>query len=76
MILSNIILKADIMLIYYIYKKLISINKRYKFLEYLLYLGGINKNDKRNINIYYNNYEMNAELYYIFSRIKIYNIIV
>ena len=55
MILTNKILKADIMLIYYIYKKLININERYRFIE------SINNNDKRNINIYYFDYEMNAE---------------
>ena len=61
MILTNKILKSDFIIITYIYKNLLDINERFKFLEYLLYLGCINKHDKRNINIYYQNYQMNAE---------------
>ena len=57
MILTNKILKSDFMTINYIYGKLIDINERYRF------IGGINNNDKRNINIniYYFDYEMNAD---------------
>ena len=71
MILTNKILKSNFMTIYYIYGKLIDINERYKFLEYLLYLGSTDINDKRNINIYYQSYKMNAEfiLYYISLKI-------
>ena len=61
MILTNKILKSDFITINYIYKNLIDINERFKFLEYLLYLGSINKHDKRNIDIYYQNYQMNAD---------------
>ena len=43
------------MIINYIYGKLIDINERYRFID------GINNNDKRNINIYYQSYKMNAE---------------
>ena len=55
MILTNKILKSDFMTINYIYRKLIYINERYRFID------GINNNDKRNINIYYQSYKMNAE---------------
>ena len=55
MILTNKILKSDFKIINYIYGKLIDINERYRFID------GINNNDIRNINIYYNNYEMNAD---------------
>ena len=55
MILTNKILKSDFMTINYIYGKLIDINERYKF------LGSIDINDKRNINIYYQSYKMNAD---------------
>ena len=55
MILTNKILKSDFMTINYIYGKLIDINERYRFID------GINNNDKRNINIYYQSYEMNAD---------------
>ena len=74
MILTNKILKSDFMTINYIYGKLIDINERYRFIDYILYLGSIDINDKRNINIYYQSYEMNAEfiLYYI-SLIIIYD---
>ena len=55
MISTNKILKSDFMTINYIYGKLIDINERYR------YLGSIDINDKRNINIYYQSYKMNAE---------------
>ena len=55
MILTNKILKSNFMTINYIYGKLIDINERYRF------IGGININDRRNINIYYQSYEMNAD---------------
>ena len=55
MILTNKILKSDFMTINYIYGKLIDINERFKF------IGSIDINDKRNINIYYQSYKMNAE---------------
>ena len=61
MILTNKILKADIMTINYIYGKLIDINERYRFIDYILFLGSIDINDRRNINIYYQSYKMNAE---------------
>ena len=61
MILTNKILKADIMTINYIYGKLIDINERYRFMDYILFLGSIDINDRRNINIYYESYKMNAE---------------
>ena len=61
MILTNKILKSDFMTINYIYEKLIDINERYRFIDYILFLGGIDINDKRNINIYYQSYKMNAE---------------
>ena len=61
MILTNKILKADIMTINYIYGKLIDINERYRFIDYILFLGSIDINDRRNINIYYESYKMNAE---------------
>ena len=61
MILTNKILKSDFMTINYIYGKLIDINERYRFIDYILYLGSIDINDKRNINIYYQSYKMNAE---------------
>ena len=55
MILTNKILKSDFKIINYIYGRLININERYIFID------DINNNDSRNINIYYNNYEMNAD---------------
>ena len=61
MILTNKILKADIMTINYIYGKFIDINERYRFIDYILFLGSIDINDRRNINIYYESYKMNAE---------------
>ena len=61
MILTNKILKSDFKIINYIYGKLIDINERYRFIDYILYLGSIDINDRRNINIYYRSYEMNAE---------------
>ena len=66
MILTNKILKSDFMTINYIYVKLIDINERYRFID------GINNNDRRNINIYYSDYEMNAEfiLFLIYENYK------
>ena len=61
MILTNKILKSDFMTISYIYEKLIDINERYRFIDYILFLGSIDFNDRRNINIYYQSYKMNAE---------------
>ena len=61
MILTNKISKSNFMTINYIYGKLIDINERYRFIDYILYLGGINIKDRRNINIYYRSYEKNAE---------------
>ena len=55
MILTNKILKSDFKIINYIYGKLIDINERYKF------LGGINNNDRRNINLYYQSYKKYAD---------------
>ena len=55
MILTNKILKSNFMTINYINGKLIDINERYRF------LGGINIDDRRNVNIYYRSYEMNAD---------------
>ena len=55
MILTNKILKSDFKIINYIYRKLIDINERYRFID------GINNNDRRNINIYYQSYKMNAD---------------
>ena len=49
------------MTINYIYGKLIDINERYRFIDYILFLGSIDINDRRNINIYYQSYKMNAE---------------
>ena len=60
MILTNKILKSDFITINYIYGKLIDINERYRFIDYILYLGSIDINDRRNINIYYQSYKMNA----------------
>ena len=61
MILTNKILKSDFMTINYIYGKLIDINERYRFIDYILFLGSIDINDRRNINIYYQSYKMNIE---------------
>ena len=61
MILTNKMLKSDFMTINYIYGKLIDINERYRFIDYILFLGSIDINDRRNINIYYQSYKMNAE---------------
>ena len=61
MILTNKILKSDFTTIKYIYGKLIDINERYRFIDYILFLGSIDINNKRNINIYYRSYEMNAD---------------
>ena len=61
MILTNKILKSDFMTINYIYGKLIDINERYRFIDYILFLGRVDINDKRNINLYYRSYEMYAE---------------
>ena len=61
MILTNKILKSDFMTINYIYGKLIDVNERYRFIDYILFLGRVDINDKRNINLYYRSYEMYAE---------------
>ena len=55
MILTNKILKSNFMTINYVYGKLIDINERYRF------IGSIDINDRRNINIYYQSYKMNVE---------------
>ena len=55
MILTNKILKSDFKIINYIYGKLIDINERYRFID------GINNNDSRNINLYYQSYKKYAE---------------
>ena len=65
MILTNKILKSNFMTINYIYGKLIDINERYRFIDYILYLGGIDINDRKNINIYYRSYEKMLNSYYI-----------
>ena len=61
MILTNKILKSDFMTINYIYGKLIDINERYRFIDYILYLGRVDINDKRNINLYYQSYKKYAK---------------
>ena len=61
MILTNKILKSDFMTINYIYGKLIDINERYRFIDYILFLGRVDINDSRNINIYYQSYKKYAE---------------
>ena len=61
MILTNKILKSDFKIINYIYGRLIDINERYRFIDYILFLGRVDINDKRNINLYYRSYEMYAE---------------
>ena len=61
MILTNKILKSDFKIINYIYGNLIDINERYRFIDYILFLGRVDINDKRNINLYYRSYEMYAE---------------
>ena len=60
-ILTNKILKSDFMTINYIYTKLIDINERYRFIDYILFLGRVDINDKRNINLYYQSYKKYAE---------------
>ena len=61
MILTNKILKSDFKIINYIYGKLIDINERYRFIDYILYLGRVDINDRRNINLYYQSYKKYAE---------------
>ena len=61
MILTNKILKSDFKIINYIYGKLIDINERYRFIDYILFLGRVDINDRRNVNLYYRSYEMNAD---------------
>ena len=61
MILTNKILKSDFKIINYIYGKLIDINERYRFIDYILFLGRVDINDSRNINLYYQSYKKYAE---------------
>ena len=61
MILTNKILKSDFKIINYIYGKLIDINERYRFIDYILFLGRVDINDRRNINLYYQSYKKYAE---------------
>ena len=61
MILTNKILKSDFTTINYIYGKLIDINERYRFIDYILFLGRVDINDSRNINLYYQSYKKYAE---------------
>ena len=61
MILTNKILKSDFKIINYIYGKLIDINERYRFIDYILYLGSIDINDRGNINLYYQSYKKDVE---------------
>ena len=63
MILTNKILKSDFKIINYIYGKLIDINERYRFID------GINNNDRRNINLYYQSYKKDADfILYLIER--------
>ena len=61
MILTNKILKSDFKIINYIYGKLIDINERYRFIDYILFLGRVDINDRGNINLYYQSYKKYAE---------------
>ena len=61
MILTNKILKSDFTTINYIYGKLIDINERYRFIDYILFLGRVDINDSRNINLYYQSYKKYAD---------------
>ena len=61
MILTNKILKSDFKIINYIYGNLIDINERYRFIDYILFLGRVDINDRRNINLYYLSYKKYAE---------------
>ena len=61
MILTNKILKSDFKIINYIYGKLIDINERYRFIDYILFLGRVDINDRRNVNLYYQSYKKYAE---------------
>ena len=61
MILTNKILKSDFKIINYIYGNLIDINERYRFIDYILFLGRVDINDRRNINLYYQSYKKYAE---------------
>ena len=61
MILTNKILKSDFKIINYIYGKLIDINERYRFIDYILFLGRVDINDRRNINLYYQKYKKYAD---------------
>ena len=61
MILTNKILKSDFMIINYIYGKLIDINERYRFIDYILFLGRVDINDSKNINLYYQSYKKYAD---------------
>ena len=69
MILTNKILKSDFKIINYIYGNLIDINERYRFIDYILFLGRVDINDKRNINLYYQSYKKDAEfILYLIER--------
>ena len=61
MILTNKILKSDFKIINYIYGKLIDINERYRFINYILFLGRVDINDRRNVNLYYQSYRKYAD---------------
>ena len=61
MILTNKILKSDFKIINYIYGKLIDINERYRFIDYILFLGRVDINDRRNVNLYHQSYKKYAE---------------
>ena len=61
MILTNKILKSDFKIINYIYGKLIDINERYRFIDYILFLGRVDINDRRNVNLYYQSYKKYAD---------------
>ena len=61
MILTNKILKSDFMIINYIYGRLIDIIERYRFIDYILFLGRVDINDSRNINLYYQSYKKYAD---------------
>ena len=61
MILTNKILKSNFKIINYIYGKLIDINERYRFIDYILFLGSNDINDRGNINLYYQSYKKDTE---------------
>ena len=72
MILTNKILKSDFKIINYIYGKLIDINERYRFIDYILFLGRVDINDSRNINLYYQSFKKEVE--FILYLIERYNL--